>query len=135
MGRLYRCLKKLFKPPTQLEKRAQVGLQAEKLAARFLKQRGLRVVTTRFRCKQGEIDLIMWDKETLVFIEVRFRAQISYATPAETVNAVKQQKILKTARYYLWVNALHAQAACRFDVLAITGPLAKPHIQWIQAAF
>jgi putative endonuclease len=110
----------------------QRGDDAEKLAKEYLLKQGLKPVTENFRCKQGEVDLIMTDRDTLVFIEVRYRKNTLYGTPAATVGHNKQAKLIRAAGQYLMQQKRQPQ--CRFDVVAIT---AHPEltIEWIQDAF
>jgi putative endonuclease len=107
-----------------------VGLAKEELARRFLEARGLRLVDRNFRCRRGEIDLVMCDGDCLVFVEVRYRSSARFGTPAETVDRRKRGRLLAAARYYLQRSS--SDLACRFDVLAITG--GQP-IEWLKDAF
>lgn len=106
----------------------------EALACRYLQQAGLHLLARNFRCLRGEIDLIMQTESQLVFVEVRYRKKSNFGTPAETVTPAKQRKLIQTAYYYMQQHHLH-HASCRFDVIAITSPLDKAHVQWIQNAF
>jgi putative endonuclease len=111
------------------------GRDYERVAEQYLQQHGVAVVTRNFLCKLGEIDLIGFDDETLVFIEVRYRGQTSHGSALESISFRKQQKILRTASLYLQLNKLwHLNT--RFDVIAI-GPGAdgRPEIEWIRSAF
>jgi putative endonuclease len=109
------------------------GNQAEQLARRFLQARGLSHLESNFLCKLGEIDLIMQDAESLVFVEVRFRQDSRFGSPAESIHAGKQKKLLRTARYYLQTHPKLAKLPCRFDVVSIDG--SRPdQIDWIKNA-
>lgn len=109
------------------------GNEAETLAQRYLEQRGLSTVERNYRCKMGEIDIIMKDQDSLVFVEVRYRKQNAFGSAAESVTATKQKKIIRAAYHYL--QAHHQQnTACRFDVLAISG-VQSERIEWIPNAF
>lgn len=106
----------------------------EKQALAYLKKRGLTLVQQNFYSRFGEIDLIMLDAKQLVFIEVKARSQSHFAEAAEAVTTSKQQKIIRTALYFLQTHPQYQQHHCRFDVIAITlDPKAK--IQWLQNAF
>jgi len=98
---------------------------------------GLRKIDTNFRSRLGEIDLIMLDKSTLVFVEVRFRKSATYGGAAESVNINKQKKIIKCAEYYLSKKKCwHYET--RFDVIAISPSQKKPEentIHWLKSAF
>lgn len=113
----------------------QRGAIAEKNACMYLKGRGLEFIAGNYRCAHGEIDLIMREKETLVFVEVRSRKNTQFGIPSETIDWRKQKKLRATASHYLQCYANYADMPCRFDVIAIdtsapeTGPL------WLQNAF
>ncbi|MGH8509159.1 MAG: YraN family protein [Gammaproteobacteria bacterium] len=110
------------------------GAWAESIALRYLGARGLQLLTRNYRCLVGEIDIIMKDNDTLVFIEVRYRASAEYGSPLETINHTKQGRILKTAGHYLLTHRTStAHVQCRFDVVVVTG--AKASTEWIKAAF
>lgn len=107
------------------------GEQAESLACAYLQEAGLVLVTRNYRCPRGELDLIMRQHDTLVFVEVRYRRSAAFGTPAETIDTRKRERLLAAARHYL----LHRspEQACRFDVIAISGR--APHnIEWIRNA-
>lgn len=112
------------------------GLEAERAAEQYLKQQGLRFKQRNFNSRFGEIDLIMMDEHTLVFVEVRYRRNSRFASPAETVNASKQNKLRRTADYFLQSQRLVNKVPCRFDVVSLTGALGpQAQIQWIKNAF
>ena len=106
------------------------GQVAENKAEKFLSKQGLILIQKNFHCRYGEIDLIMRDKETLVFVEVRFRHNNHYGGSVESITAIKQSKLIKTAQNYLMKNKL-GDIACRFDVIGLSGSLKKPEIKWI----
>lgn len=107
------------------------GDRAEDTALGYLKKQGLKPVTRNYRCRMGEIDLIMKQGDTLVFVEVRMRNSSQFGSAVETVTASKQQKILQAAQHYLLDNGISANMPLRFDVVGICGT----DIQWIPAAF
>lgn len=113
----------------------QRGDHVELFAENHLKKQGLTLIDKNFNSRFGEIDLIMLDKSALVFVEVRFRANTSYGSGAETVNFRKQQKIIKTAQLYLQANKKMQQRDCRFDVVSVTLAAQEPLIEWHQNAF
>jgi len=113
----------------------QIGYQAEKIALNYLLKHDLKLVTQNFRCRLGEIDLIMRDKKSLVFIEVRLRNHPNYATGLESVDRIKQNKLRKTAEFYLQQQQLTNKLACRFDVIAIEHNTEQPTISWVKNAF
>ena len=93
------------------------GLAAEKLAATFLSAQGLKIVTQNYHCRFGEIDLIMTDASTLVFIEVRLRSNKQFGSAGASITPQKQQKLMLTAEHYLQQNAVKND--CRFDVILL----------------
>ena len=104
-----------------MQNRRQIGTEEEALAAEFLEGRGYRIVERNFRCRLGEIDLIARDGSVLVFIEVKYRKTGAYGDPAEAVDARKQARILRTARYYMTRYHISEDTPCRFDVVAVLG--------------
>ena len=103
---------------------------SEDLALKYLKRRGLKLLVRNYYSRHGEIDLIMQDKDTLVFVEVRYRKHDDYGDAAESVDRRKQSRIMSTAESYLQTHSW--DGPCRFDIVAIQGK-AKP--QWIVGAF
>ncbi|MFC3113950.1 YraN family protein [Cellvibrio fontiphilus] len=120
-----------------------LGSAAESQAETFLNQQGLVTRLRNYRCKLGEIDLIMLDKtphsnpseNTLVFVEVRLRTNKRFAPALETVDYRKQQKIIKTAMRFLQEQKLYDKVRCRFDVIALDQTGTAPAIQWVKNAF
>ncbi len=113
--------------------RVAQGATAEELALHYLETQGLTLVARNFRCRVGELDLIMRDGEQLVFVEVRSRRHSRYGTPAESVTWTKQQRLLRAAAFYLQRRRL--DLPCRFDVVAILQAEDEPRIEWIRDAF
>jgi putative endonuclease len=109
------------------------GKDAETRALHYLQTRGLRCIARNYRCRGGEIDLIMQDKDSLVFVEVRYRRQTGFGSAAESVDRRKQSKLVTCARHYLQGSPDAASQPCRFDVVTLSGPDAA--IVWIQNAF
>ena len=107
------------------------GAQAEDLACAHLERAGLKLLARNYRCPQGEIDLVMNDRDALVFVEVRYRRSNAFGTPAETVGRHKQARLRAAAGHYLLAHA--TDRACRFDVVAISGHDAR--IEWLRDAF
>lgn len=113
------------------------GEQQEKLAAAYLMKHGLNLVDVNYRCRVGEIDLIMRDRSQLVFVEVRYRRSSKFGSPAETVDPRKQRKLIHAAQLYLLTLHLTDTTSCRFDIVGIT-PGTDPNtlrFDWIQDAF
>ncbi len=112
--------------------RSRKGLRYEDLALQHLQSQGLRLLQRNFRCNAGEIDLILWHGDSLVFVEVRFRASNSHGGALSTITYAKQQKLLRAARYFLLCHTEHQQRNCRFDVVGIEP---GPYFHWVQNAF
>jgi len=107
------------------------GLAAEKIAATFLTQQGLKLVTSNFHCRYGEIDLIMQEGTTLVFVEVRLRTNPTFGNAAASITPQKQQKLINTAQFYLQQHVLNLP--CRFDaVLLNKADMAQ--VEWVRNA-
>jgi len=114
--------------------RRTTGDRAEVLACRYLKRHGLKLLTRNFHCRQGEIDLIMRDGDSLVFVEVRYRQRSCFGHAAETVTHAKQSRIIHCARYYMTVHQSWNMPA-RFDVVAMGGKLDDVTVEWFANAF
>lgn len=112
-----------------------VGREAERLAREHLESQGLRTLAQNYRCRAGEIDLIMREADVVVFVEVRYRGYGSLVGGAESVDHRKQRKLLATARHFQQRNESAWKGACRFDVVAIAGTTTSAKIQWIRNAF
>lgn len=110
------------------------GALYEKQALAYLKKQGLSLVSANFYSRLGEIDLIMLDGQQLVFVEVKARSQSSFASAEETVTFSKQQKIIRTAQFFLSRHPQYQNHHCRFDVLAITIGN-KAAFNWLKNAF
>ena len=108
------------------------GAQAEQLAAQYLQQQGLKLIVQNYRGRFGEIDLIMQDRTTLVFIEVRLRRNADFGGAAASINARKQQRIIRTAQQYL--ASLARTPACRFDAV-LMDDMKRENLQWLKNAF
>ena len=109
------------------------GVESEDQACNFLQHKGLNLITRNYYCRQGEIDLIMSDKETTVFIEVRYRKNNHYGDAKESITIQKQNKIRTTALHYMQSHPDSNNV--RFDVIAITGEGSQQQFEWIQNAF
>ena len=110
---------------------SELGALAEDAAADFLTGRGLRLLARNYHCRFGEIDLIMTDGHTLVFVEVRYRRSKSFGGAVESITSAKREKLLRAARHYL--AALNEFPACRFDAVLLSGDTKE--LEWIQNAF
>jgi putative endonuclease len=99
-----------------------------------LEKQGLQLVTRNFRCRLGEIDLIMRDENELVFVEVRYRQNDHFGGAIHSVDKHKCHKMVKTAFYYLQQQSLTDDTACRFDVIIVNSVEGKL-LEWIKDAF
>ena len=108
----------------------EVGQRAEDRAQARLIAHGLQPVTRNYRCRGGEIDLVMRDGDCLVFVEVRFRRSNSFGGALSSIDARKQRRLTLAAQHYL---ARHGwQGPCRFDVMAFDS---ESRETWIRDAF
>lgn len=116
------------------------GQHTEKLACQFLEEKGLKLLEKNYHCRFGEIDLIMQQNDSIVFVEVRYRRTNDFGSGAESVTANKQSKLIKTASAYLQQHAKLRKHPARFDVVSITGSIETNNINnidfnWIENAF
>lgn len=113
----------------------QDGQAAENAARDFLLAQGFHLICANYRCRLGEIDLIMQQQSLLVFAEVRLRNHPGFGGAAASVSTRKQQKIIASAEAFLHHHPDFAHCDCRFDVLALHANTAGWHIEWLPAAF
>ena len=111
------------------------GIHWEKTAETYLCARGLQLLQRNFSSRFGEIDLIMEDDRTVVFVEVKYRRNKSHGSGAEAVTLHKQNRISLTAAWYLALNPARAEQFCRFDVISIDPEKGEQGISWIRNAF
>ncbi|HEY1026404.1 MAG TPA: YraN family protein [Pseudomonas sp.] len=111
-----------------------LGRAAEQAARQHLERNGLRLIEQNWRCRLGELDLVMLDGDTVVFVEVRARRHSAWGGALESIDARKRGKLIKAAELFLQQQSRWARHPCRFDVVAIsTG--AATHLDWIKSAF
>ncbi len=113
----------------------QRGRWAEQTALEYLLTKKLKLLDKNFRSAFGEIDLIMQDKNIILFIEVRYRSSNHFHTALESINRKKCERIISTSHQYLSENRRTSQLDCRFDVVVLSGPQETPTIEWIKNAF
>ena len=117
------------------DSREQFGLEGERLAERFLRRQGLKMVARRFATPVGEIDLVMRARDTVVFVEVKTRRDREYADPEDAVGRDKQRKMARCAAWFLRRRRLEDRP-CRFDVVAVViAEDAEPEIEHFPDAF
>ncbi|MCF1426744.1 MAG: YraN family protein [Shewanella sp.] len=105
------------------------GQIAEQQAKRYLQQQGLEWIASNVRYPFGELDLVMRQGISWVFVEVKYRSSAGFGGALNAVSAKKQQRLRKAASHYLQLNRI--QAPCRFDLVAIEGE----RLQWLQNIF
>lgn len=111
-----------------------LGQQGERIAERYLKKKGYRLVERNYRCPAGELDLIVLDRRVIVFIEVKTRTDERFGTPLESVHRLKQQRMIKAALFFLSQRRLHDRES-RFDVVGVSFSGREPVVEHIQNAF
>ena len=107
------------------------GLDAEARALRHLEHAGLKLVARNWRCKGGELDLVMTDGPVLAIIEVRSRGRADYGSALESVDRRKHGRLVHAARLFLAAHPEHGDAEVRFDVVTLDAG----RIDWLKAAF
>ena len=107
------------------------GAQKEEQVCAYLLSKGVKITERNFRCRQGEIDIIGYDGDYLVFFEVKYRSSRNMGSAAEAVGPAKQRKICRVADYYRMIHRYGDDMPVRFDVVAIDGET----LQWIKNAF
>ena len=116
--------------------RKEAGEAAENAAQRYLTARGLRLLARNYRCRGGEIDLVMLEGKTLALVEVRYRSSDNFGGAAASVTWFKRRRIILAARHLLMTRSDLRRYSARFDVVAMSGDLAcGPQVEWIKAAF
>lgn len=95
----------------------------------------MRLVERNANSRHGEIDIIMRDGETLVFVEVRYRASARSGDGLDSVGPNKRTKLIRAASLWLAAHPEHARRAARFDVVGLTGDSTNPELEWITSAF
>ncbi|NML60516.1 YraN family protein [Massilia sp. RP-1-19] len=114
--------------PLRLSAKQQEGRIGEQEALTYLQQRGLELVETNFNCKAGEIDLIMRERDTLVFVEVRKRSGKLKGAAADSITPAKKRRVICAAQLYL--SRFPRMPECRIDVVTIDGDA----LEWLPNA-
>ncbi|BDX02605.1 MAG: YraN family protein [Marinomonas sp.] len=110
------------------------GQKAEQVAEKHLLKEGLRFIERNFFCRMGEIDLIFLDKDTYVFIEVRYRANAMHGSAAESLSTAKLKKVRNSAALWLQKNSKEHHAS-RFDAILFDEKIDSQHLTWLKAVF
>jgi putative endonuclease len=109
------------------------GRAAENLARDHLQRHGLRLLTQNWRCRGGELDLVMLDGDTLVFVEVRYRKHVAWGGALESIDGRKRQRLILAAEQFLQRESRWSRHPCRFDVVALGPGGDAPN--WLRNAF
>ena len=117
-----------------------LGQLTERVAAVFLRLRGLRIVYRSYTCPRGEIDLVALHQKknqtpTLVFVEVRYRSSEQYGSAAASIDETKQLRLIRSAEYFLNAFKEYANLPMRFDAVLLTRSVHQLPITWIKDSF
>ena len=119
---------------TEPDRRAR-GDAVETAALALLEANGLRLLARNASARGGELDLVMTEGDSVVFVEVRYRGSAAFGGGAASVDAGKRRKLVRAAQVWLLRHPRHADAPCRFDVVAASGDPAAPAFDWLRDAF
>ena len=111
------------------------GDQFEDLALAHAERAGLRLIARNFNSRYGELDLVMHERDVVAFIEVRYRRSSVFGGGLDSVGTSKQARLVKAASLFLQQRPELSTRPCRFDVIAISGTLDNPSIDWQRNAF
>ncbi|UVE18595.1 YraN family protein [Pseudomonas sp. LS44] len=112
------------------------GRAAEQSARQHLERQGMRLLAQNWLCRRGELDLVMLDGDTVVFVEVRYRRYAAWGGALESVDGRKQEKIARAAEHFLQQESRWSKHPCRFDVIAIdAGDQSLARMNWVKNAF
>lgn len=111
------------------------GAVFEERACAALQRAGLKLLASNYTTRFGELDLVMLDRDMVVFVEVRHRIRAAHGSAAASVTVSKQQKLIRAATLWLAEHPRHAQRACRFDVVSYDGPDGQARMDWLRSAF
>ena len=111
------------------------GRRVERVAERWLANRGLQPIARNYRCRGGELDLVMQSGDTLAIIEVKYRRPGAQVSALESLSVAKQRRIALTTLHFLQRHQKLARMAVRFDLLAVTGNGRQRKIKWLRDAF
>lgn len=125
-------------PPPTTPSAPDRGKDAEHACCRYLQQQGLKLLARNYRSRRGELDLVMREQDTVVFVEVRFRRNSAFGGAAESITSSKQEKLRITAEQFLQRETRLTNG--RFDVVAMTEKVQNNGLnaysfEWIKNAF
>jgi len=112
-----------------------IGAQVERAASAFLQKHGLIAIAANARYRDGELDLVMRDGDTLAFVEVRHRRSGDHGGGAASVDASKRRRLVRAAQRFLLAHPQCADMPCRFDVVEASGDPESPLLNWLRDAF
>lgn len=120
-----------------MDSRHAAGIEAETAALDYLCGQGLALLERNYRCRAGELDLVLTDGDTLVIAEVRYRKATAFGSAAQSVGTAKQRRLISATKHFLMSHPEMGERVVRFDVIALDGGVAKDNvrIQWIKDAF
>ncbi|MBF8763644.1 MULTISPECIES: YraN family protein [Pseudomonas] len=115
---------------------SHAGQAAENHALEYLQGHGLKLIDRNWRCKGGELDLVMLDADTVVFVEVRYRLHAHFGGALGSIDQRKQKRLVLAASLFLHQKPQWGDCPCRFDVVALQGShhAGKP-LEWLKNAF
>jgi putative endonuclease len=111
------------------------GNVAERLALSYLTASGLRHVASNYRCRYGEIDLVMAERSKLIIVEIRYRRSTRVMDPVASITPSKCRRIVRTTQHFLQRHDRWRGYPVRFDVIGLDGPLDNANMNWIRGAF
>lgn len=111
-----------------------IGSEAERYARTFLEQNGLRFIMQNYRCRTGEIDLIMQDDDELVFVEVKYRSKSQHGSAIEFFHASKKRKFESAVLHYMQEKGFNPSVVPhRVDLVGIEGTGQQQNIKWLKS--
>jgi putative endonuclease len=118
-----------------LAEHLEAGSRAEHKALKYLEKQGLRLVASNYRCRFGELDLVMSDGEHLVVVEIRYRRHTRFMHPAQSITRGKRERIARSTLHFMQRSADYRDRPVRFDVISVSGPLERATMDWLPGAF
>ena len=115
--------------------RNAIGARVERAASTLLQRHGLTAFAANARYRDGELDLVMRDGGTLVFVEVRHRRSDVHGGGAGSVDAGKRRRLVRAAQRFLLEHPQLGELPCRFDVVEASGDPDAPTLNWLRDAF
>ena len=111
-----------------------LGRAGEAAAEDYLRQLGYKVIARNYRCRSGEVDLVVTDETTLVFVEVKTRSGMACGSPLEAVDVRKQRRLAAAAQHFLVTQRCGGRSA-RFDVIGVLWRGGVPELEHVPNAF